>query len=194
MTEDKMVLEKWKENFQDLPTEKELRDMRLEAEQEEYDEDIQREEVTEEIKEIKSRKVAGFDDVSSELLNCMKIEGPMIQLEICKRVRSVGRIPEDWKMWIIVPICKNEDRLNCQNYRGITLLSDVGKVYQRILEERYRKNIEAQMEGLHCGFKKDHIFTIKLIHRLEEVVRPEKSVGDSRKNKIIRCGEKYIPQ
>jgi hypothetical protein len=55
---------------------------------------------------------------------------------------------------------------NCNNYRGITLLSVVAKTYERILEKRLRRKIEERMTDSQSGFRKghsiqDHVFTIK---------------------------------
>ena len=37
-------------------------------------------------------------------------------------------VPEDWKSTVIVPLNKGKgERLECKNYRGIRLLSVVGK-------------------------------------------------------------------
>ncbi len=46
-------------------------------------------------------------------------------------------MPEDWRKAIIVPLYKGKgEREECNNYRGISLLSVPGKIYGRILNER----------------------------------------------------------
>ena len=56
----------------------------------------------------------------------------------------------------------------CQNYRGITLLSVVAKVYERILERKLRTHTEPLLSDSQSGFRKGHsiqdqIFTVKTV-------------------------------
>ena len=44
------------------------------------------------------------------------------------KVWEEKRVPEDWKKAVIVPLFKKGDRSLCENWRGISLLSVVGKV------------------------------------------------------------------
>ena len=45
-----------------------------------------------------------------------------------------GVVPEDWRSAVIVPLYKgNRERIEYKNYRGISLLSMVGKIYVGIL-------------------------------------------------------------
>jgi hypothetical protein len=65
----------------------------------------------------------------------------------------------------LISIYKKGDRLDCNNYRSITLLSVVAKTYQRILEKKIRREIEEQITDSQSGFRKghsieDHVFTI----------------------------------
>ena len=40
-----------------------------------------------------------------------------------------GVVPEDWRSVVIVPLYKGKgERTKCNNYRGISLLSVVGKI------------------------------------------------------------------
>lgn len=71
-------------------------------------------------------------------------------------------------MAVIVPIFKKGDSSLCDNYRGISLLSVVGKIYERIIENRLRKVLEPTLQGSQAGFRpgrstQDWIFTIRQI-------------------------------
>ena len=44
----------------------------------------------------------------------------------------------DWRKALVVPVHKKGSKLQCKNYRGISLLSIPGKVYAKILEKRIR--------------------------------------------------------
>ena len=54
-----------------------------------------------------------------------------------------GRIPKEWLMGLIVPIWKRTgDVHNPGKYRGITLLSQVLKLLERVLDARIRRRVE----------------------------------------------------
>ena len=47
---------------------------------------------------------------------------------------NTGIIPTDWKRGLVVPLWKGKgDCQDCNNYRGVTLLSVLGKVFARII-------------------------------------------------------------
>ena len=49
-----------------------------------------------------------------------------------------GKTPQEWREAIIIPIYKKGCRTECGNYRGISLLSVVGKIYARIVSDRLK--------------------------------------------------------
>ena len=67
---------------------------------------------------------------------------------------------------------KKDDKSECGNYRGISLLSIVGKVFARILLNRLIATVADQvMPEAQCGFRSergtnDMIFAIRLLRRL----------------------------
>ena len=84
---------------------------------------------------------------------------------------QMGYFPENWSEGFIVPIFKKGDINEVSNYRGITLLSTLGKLFTRILNNRFNKwaeeynvYIEAQ-----AGFRK-HMSTIDNIFVLNGLI------------------------
>ena len=54
-----------------------------------------------------------------------------------------GRIPKEWRMGLIVPIwTRKGDVHDPGKYRGITLLSQVLKLVERVLDTRIRRRVE----------------------------------------------------
>ena len=54
----------------------------------------------------------------------------------CTNAWEVGSVPQAWKDASIVTIYKKDDRTNCENYGGVTLVSIAGKILARILHNR----------------------------------------------------------
>ena len=66
---------------------------------------------------------------------------------------STGVIPTDWKRGLIVPIWKGKE---CNNYRGVTLLSVPGKVSTRVLLNRIRQLLLDHQRPEQSGFTPKH--------------------------------------
>ena len=80
------------------------------------------------------------------------------------------KIPKDWTRGIIVPIFKDGERKNVDNYRGITLLSVVGKLYTSIINNRISSWLEKNKKLVEeqAGFRakrstSEQIFILKEI-------------------------------
>ena len=97
------------------------------------------EEVEKACKSLKNRKAAGLDGVSGEL---MKNGGYWMKVSLCYLFNAAldqRCVPSDWRKGLIVPIFKEGDKEVASNYRGITLLSIVGKLFVTIIEKRLSK-------------------------------------------------------
>ena len=59
---------------------------------------------------------------------------------LCNMDFESGVVPGDWTSAVTVPLYKGKgERTECTNYRGITLLSVVEKIYAGILVGRVRR-------------------------------------------------------
>lgn len=130
---------------------------------------ISMDEVVKGINSMKVGKAAGFDRVSAEMI---KFGGPAVAQALHKLFNLCWRdclVPDDWCKAIIVPLHKGRgSRQECENFRGISLLSIVGKLYARILNDRMNVQIEGKLWDVQAGFRKgrgcaDQIFSLRCI-------------------------------
>lgn len=131
--------------------------------EEREEEGISREEIDNAIKKLKNGKSPGHDKITAEMIKNMGTVGKLILHQIYNRVWKEEKVPTDWTIGVIVPIFKKGDKKDCKNYRGITLLSQVVKIYEQILENKLRTVTEANLSTSQSGFRKgrstqDHIF------------------------------------
>ena len=113
------------------------------------------EEVKRALNEAKGGKVPGMDGVRVELLK----EGGVTVLEWLVKVFNIcfmlSIVPVDWVIACIVPLYKGKRYVHeCSNFRGISLLSVVGKVYGRVLINRIRDKTENVVVEVHGGFRR----------------------------------------
>ena len=90
------------------------------------------------------------------------------------------KIPHEWREAIIVPIYyKKGSRDECGNYRGISLLSVVGKIYARVVCDSLRVLIDAVLMDEQGGFRArrgcvNQIFAVRQV--IEKVIEKDKVV------------------
>lgn len=126
------------------------------------------EEIREVTRKLKNNKSAGLDGVEGELLKYgMGVVTDKLESLIC-RVWREETIPEDWRAGITVPIHKKKDRMECSNYRGISLLSAAYKVYTGIIYRRLKRYSEEIIGEYQGGFRTgrstiDQIFVLRQI-------------------------------
>ena len=85
---------------------------------------------------MKSGKASGVDGIVSEILKRGGEEMLKLTWKLCSEVFEAERVPRDWTRGLIFPLFKGGDKLSTDNYRGISLLSIIGKLYASILNQR----------------------------------------------------------
>ena len=130
---------------------------------------ISENEVESAIKALRNRKAEGVCGIPPELL---KYGGADMKREMCRLFNAVldqERVPEDWKKAIIVPIFKNKgSKLDCENHRGISLLSVPSKTFMRVLLNKIKPQLEEKLREEQAGFRGgrstiDQIFALRQI-------------------------------
>jgi len=131
-------------------------------------------EITDVIKKLRNNKSCGIDNVVNEFLkNCPNIAICVI-VKLFNIVLETGIVPSSWCIGIIKPIFKNKGSIDDpDNYRGITLLSCLGKLFTSVINSRLVDFIECtgllgeEQAGFREGYStSDHIFVLSSIIEL----------------------------
>lgn len=100
------------------------------------DKPITRDEIIKAVNHLKNNKAPGPDGVLAEMLkNSIGIISPFLEI-LFNHMFNTGQYPTAWASAIIVPLHKNGDRDSVNNYRGISLLNILSKVFSFILNQR----------------------------------------------------------
>ena len=101
------------------------------------DDPIRMDELEATLKLTKNNKAPGPDMIPIETIKAGGQPLKDMLLELFNHAWNTGTVPEEWSQPTICPIFKNKgDPLECKNYRGISLMSHSGKLYERILEKK----------------------------------------------------------
>jgi hypothetical protein len=112
-------------------------------------------------------KYPSVDQIPAELIQA---GGERLCLEIHKLIKLIWNkeLPHQWKESIVVPVQKKDDKTDCSNYRGISLLSTSYKILSNILLARLNPYADEIIGDNQCGFwynrsTTDQIFYVQQI-------------------------------
>jgi hypothetical protein len=120
------------------------------------------------ISRLKNNKACGLDSVTNEYIKSTVEVLLPVYVKLFNIILTTGVIPNEWSTGVIKPIYKNKgNKADPDNYRGITILSCLSKVFTALLNARLEKFVnDAKLIGPEqAGFRKgfstmDHIFTL----------------------------------
>jgi hypothetical protein len=105
------------------------------------------------IAKLKKYKSPVSDQITAELIQA---GGEMLLSGIHILINSIWnkeQLPHQWKESIIVPIHKQGDKTDCNNYRAISLLSISYKRLSNILLSRLSPYVDKIIGDHECGFR-----------------------------------------
>ena len=85
---------------------------------------------------LKPNKASGFDLLSNEMILCLIEAQPNLLLKLFNSIFDSNAKINQWSLSVINPIFKSGSKSEPNNYRGISLLSCLGKLFTAILNQR----------------------------------------------------------
>ena len=107
------------------------------------------------INEIDIKK-SSSGEISPAIIKLAKKE-ILIPITNCiNKCISIKSFPDELKVADVIPVFKKEDPNNKANYRPISLLPIISKIFERVLFEQIEKFAEKILSRKFCGFRKGH--------------------------------------
>ena len=120
------------------------------------------------IRKMKNDRAPGEDSINIELLKHGGKELWKCIYNLIIDIWNAEQMPSEWNTAIICPIHKKGDKLECNNYREISLLNVAYKIFTNILSKYIEPYVNTILGEYQCGFRKgrsttDQIFSLRLI-------------------------------
>ena len=109
------------------------------------------------IKGLKRNKSAGEDNILNEFLKNASLTVKIFILILFNKLLDLEYFPKMWATGKITPVFKKGDNKDPNNYRGITILSCLSKLFTKIMNERLNRWAEEEnvLTDTQYGFRKN---------------------------------------
>ena len=120
---------------------------------------------------IKIGKAAGPDEIPPDVYKSCDFDE--ICLDFCNRALIENDKPDLWSYMNIIPVPKSGDLSNTNNYRGISLICIIAKIFNRLILNRIRSVIDVKLRYNQNGFrpKRTTVGQILALRRIIEGVK-----------------------
>ena len=141
---------------------------------------ISPDEIMSAVKMLKNNKSPGIDEVLNEHIRCTVQMLLPTYTKLFNIIFDTGVVPENWAVGNILPIYKNKGSADLpENYRPITLLSCLGKLFTSIINNRLKAYAEKYDILCHnqAGFRKGHstVDNLFILQSLLEILKSTKN-------------------
>ena len=178
-------LERWVEHYSDIYSRENIvSPTALDAVEclptmEELDTEPTLEELSRAIDSLAAGKAPGSDGIPPDLLKPCKITLlHSLHVLLCQCWQE-GAVPQDMRDAKIITLFKNKGEMSdCNSYRGISLLSVIGKVFAKVILIRLQKLAERVYPESQCGFRAGKS-TIDMVFSLRQLQ--------------VKCREQQMP-
>ncbi|XP_065450154.1 uncharacterized protein LOC135983272 [Chrysemys picta bellii] len=162
----------WTEHFKELlnrePSEEEANIQEAEEDLDINTDTPTKEETIQAINSLKNGKAPGKDNSNAELFKVNPKLAASILAPLFTSVWEREKVPDEWTNGVIVKISKKGTLSDCNNWRGITLLSVPSKVLCKFIVQRILEGVNSVLRKEQAGFWKGHgctdqIFTLRNI-------------------------------
>ena len=132
------------------------------------------------INNLKNKKSRGADNISNQLLKTIKQELCKPLTIIINQMIETGVYTEKFKISKITPIYKKNERTNIANYRPISLLPTLSKIFERVIHTQLYTYFDENklLSEQQYGFREKHSTELAAV-KLVDYINHEMDIGNT---------------
>ena len=114
---------------------------------------------------MKTNKASGTNSIPTKILKLFKKEFSKPLINIINLSFNQGIFPNLLKIANVIPTHKKGDKLDCNNYRPISLLSNISKIFEKCMHShlaiflQINKLLFSHQFGFRNGYSTNHALT-----------------------------------
>ncbi len=134
------------------------------------------------IEKLKINKVPGPDNIENDKLKIFLDAIIPTLAAMFDKIIEVGKIPHQWYTGEIIQLYKKRVKENIENYRPISLVSNISKIFIACLKNRMYNQLDQNQSNEQAGFRRgfsiiDNLFvTNQIIEKANEYSLPVKII------------------
>ena len=130
-----------------------------------------KEEIIEIILSFKPKKSTGPNSIPTKILRLLTDDISEHLSIVFNTSFATGIFPEKMKVAKVIPIHKKDSKLECSNYRPISLLSNIAKILEKLMHNRLMKFLTGQkiLYLKQFGFKKNFSTANPIINLIDSI-------------------------
>ena len=116
---------------------------------------------------LSSKKATGKCDIPAKILKDSLSAYTKELTAIINNCSQDGLFPNELKLADVSPVFKKDDDLNKENYRSVSILSHMSKVFERIFYKQSDRLMTSKFSPFLGGFRKNNNFQYSLLKMIE---------------------------
>ena len=120
------------------------------------------------LEKLNVRKASGYDSISPRMLRLASSGIADSLTKLFNECIRKGEWPVAWKKGEWNPVLKKDDRLDERNYRPITLLSTVDKVYESMMSIQVNNHFDSELDPCLSAYRKKQSCETTLVRLTED--------------------------
>jgi endonuclease/exonuclease/phosphatase family metal-dependent hydrolase/ABC-type dipeptide/oligopeptide/nickel transport system ATPase component len=135
-------------------------------------EHIDRTQILKIIDSLKSKNSSGIDGLSSKMLQNVKYEICDALVVMVNQALSTGIFPDKLKVAKVIPFHKKDEIYKVENYRPISLLPSVSKVFERVIHDQLFQyfNFQKHFYSSQYGFRQQHSTEFAAMELIDHII------------------------
>ena len=125
-------------------------------------------EVENELKSLNAKKSNTFKNIPTKILKENIYICSSTLLRIINNEIQESHFPDELKLADVTPIFKTNDTTKLENYRPVSVLPVILKVFERIMQKQIATHIEDYLSPYLCGYRKGYSTQTALISIIEK--------------------------